>query len=132
MIEVLVVDDSPEYRDILKTTIDLDKDLEVVGLANDGYEAVSQCEALAPKLVIMDYLMDKCDGLKGTRMIKSRFPTIKVLVMTSIGNEHNLSQALEFGADGYFVKGIETPKLKQAIKNTINGIPTIDQDIFIP
>jgi DNA-binding NarL/FixJ family response regulator len=132
MIEVLVVDDSPEYRDILKTTIDMDKELEVVGMANDGLEALYQCEVLSPKLVIMDFLMDKCDGLKGTRMIKRRFPAIKVLVMTSIGNEQNLSKALEFGVDGYFVKGIETPKLKQAIKNTIHGIPTIDQDIFIP
>lgn len=132
MIHILIVDDSPEYREILKTSIDLDKDLEVIGLASDGYEALAQCEALAPKLVLMDYMMNHCDGLQGTRMIKERFPAIKVLVMTSFGNEANLSQALAYGADGYFLKGIETPKLRQAIRNTVNGVPTIDGDIFIP
>lgn len=132
MIKVLVTDDSPEYREALKITIDIDEELIVIGFANDGYEALAQCEALVPDIVLMDYIMSKCDGLQGTRIIKERFPAIKVLVMTSFATNANLSQALAVGADGYFLKGIETPKLKQAIKNTINEIPTIDQDIFIP
>jgi DNA-binding NarL/FixJ family response regulator len=132
MIHILLVDDSPEYRELLKTSIDLDKELEVISMAGDGYEALSHCEISLPDLVIMDLNMDKCNGIKGTKLIKERFPSVKVMVMTGLETEQNLYKALEAGADGFFLKGVETPKLRQAIKNIINGVQTINTEIFIP
>jgi DNA-binding NarL/FixJ family response regulator len=132
MIQVLITDDSQELRELLKTTIEIDPDIVVIGEAGDGYEALSFCEIVIPDLILMDMIMSQCDGIKGTKLIKERFPQVKVLVMTGLGNEQNLSKALESGADGYLVKGIETPKLRDAIKNTVNGVTTIDEGIFIP
>jgi DNA-binding NarL/FixJ family response regulator len=132
MINVVLVDDSPEYWEILHTTLEFDEEILVIGSAANGFEALTVCDMAVPDLVIMDYLMPLCDGIAGTKIIKDRYPTVKVLVMTGLGNEQNLSKALECGADGYFLKGIETPKLRETIKNTVIGAPTTGKDIFIP
>jgi DNA-binding NarL/FixJ family response regulator len=132
MIQVLIVDDSPELRELLRTTIEIDPELISIGEVGNGYEALSFCEIVVPDLILMDLMMPNCDGIKGTGLIKHIFPMVKVLVMTGTATEHNLHKALEAGADGYFLKGIETPKLRKTIKNTINGIPTIDKEVFIP
>ncbi|HEX3048678.1 MAG TPA: response regulator transcription factor [Bacillota bacterium] len=132
MIHVVLVDDSPEYREILNTTLEWDEEIMVIGNATNGFEALTLCDMSVPDLVLMDFLMPLCDGITGTKLIKERYPAVKVLVMTGLGNEQNLSKALESGADGYFMKGIETPKLRDAIKDTVAGKSTIDEDIFIP
>ena len=132
MIELLIVDDSPEYCELLKTILDHDPEIFPVGEANNGYDALEFCEIFLPDIILMDLMMPECDGIKGTTIIKNKFPDVKIIVMTSIENDGNLQKALEAGADGYFLKGIETPKLREAIKNTLNGVTTIDKEIFIP
>jgi DNA-binding NarL/FixJ family response regulator len=131
MINVVVVDDSPEYRELLNTTLELDGEIIVIGQAANGLEALTLCDMAVPDVVLMDCNMPFCDGIAGTMLIKTRYPAVKVLVMTSIETEQNLSKALESGADGYFLKGIETSKLKAAIKNAVNGEPMFDKEIWI-
>ncbi|MCL6590694.1 MAG: response regulator transcription factor [Firmicutes bacterium] len=132
MIQVLIVDDSPEYCELLKTTLNQDLEIFPIVEANNGYDALEFCEIVTPDIILMDLLMAECDGIKGTTIIKNKFPDVKIIVMTSVENEGNLQKALEAGANGYFLKGIETPKLREAIKNVMNGVTTIDKEIFIP
>jgi DNA-binding NarL/FixJ family response regulator len=132
MIEVLIVDDSPEYCELLRTTLDHDPEIFPVAEANNGYDALEFCEIILPDIILMDLLMPECDGIKGTTIIKNKFPDVKIIVMTSIENESNLLKALDAGANGYCLKGIETPKLREAIKNVMNGVTTVDKEIFIP
>jgi DNA-binding NarL/FixJ family response regulator len=80
----------------------------------------------------MDLVMPECDGIKATSLIKNKYPDVKILVMTSFENEGNLLKALDAGANGYFLKGIETPKLREAIKNVMNDVTSVDKEIFIP
>jgi DNA-binding NarL/FixJ family response regulator len=132
MIRMIIVDDLLEYLEILKNTLELDREIKVVGAATNGYEALTLCEVKAPDMVLMDYIMPVCDGGWGTMLIKERFPQIKVLIMTGFGNKNDLMKALEYGADRYLMKLVETPKLWDAVKNAMNGVTTIDPEIFIP
>jgi DNA-binding NarL/FixJ family response regulator len=132
MIQVLIVDDSAEFRELLKTTIESDPDIISIAEVGNGYEALSYCEIIIPDLILMDLKMPVCDGIKGTGLIKQVYPMVKVLVMTGFETEQNLLKALSAGADGYFLKDIEAPKLLDTIKNTINGVTTVDKEVFIP
>ncbi|HEX3045422.1 MAG TPA: response regulator transcription factor, partial [Bacillota bacterium] len=116
----------------LFTTLENDEEILVIGQAANGFEALTLCDMSVPDVVLMDVKMPLCDGISGTMLIKTRYPAVKVLVMTSIETEQNLFKALESGADGYFLKGIETTKLKAAIKNAVNGESMFDKEVFIP
>ena len=122
----------PNIANFLKTTLDLDPEMVAVGEVYDGNDALEFCEIITPDIILMDLMMPNCDGITGTKIIKEKFPMVKLLVMTCSGNEDNLPKALKAGADGYFVKGIGTPKLRDAIKNTMNGVKTIEKEIYIP
>jgi DNA-binding NarL/FixJ family response regulator len=132
LIRVIVADDSAELQEILKSNIEVSKEIEVIGTVGDGYQALSQCEITLPDLVLMDVNMPECDGIKGTKLIKIRFPFIKVLLMTGAGIEPNLANELHCGADGYLIKNFEADKLQKGINNTFNGLTTIEKELFIP
>ncbi len=130
MVKVLVVDDLPILRESLKFIIEQDPQIEVVGCAENGKEAFEFCEKLAPDVVLMDLMMPVCDGVEGTRMIKTRHPSIKVLILTIYGDDENIARALKNGADGYILKDIEPDKLRRAIKNLADGVAVLQQDVF--
>ena len=87
MIKVLIVDDQIILRESLKFIIEQDKDINVIGLAGNGKEAFSLCEQLNPDVVLMDIMMPKCDGVEGTRLIKSKYKEIKVIILTTFNDE---------------------------------------------
>jgi DNA-binding NarL/FixJ family response regulator len=130
MVKVLVVDDLPILRESLKFIIEQDPQIEVVGCAENGKEAFELCEKLAPDVVLMDLMMPVCDGVEGTLIIKTRYPFIKVLILTIYGDDENVAQALKNGADGYILKDIEPDKLRRVIKNLADGVAVIQQDVL--
>jgi DNA-binding NarL/FixJ family response regulator len=132
LIGVIIADDNAQLREVLKTGIESTNEIQVVASVEDGYQALSHCEISLPDLVLMDINMPNCDGIKGTKLVKIRFPFVKILIMTVSGDDQNLQHALSSGADGYLLKPIETEKVIKAIQNTINGITTIEPGIFIP
>lgn len=130
MVKVLVVDDQPILRESLKFIIEQDPEIGVVGCAANGKEAFELCQTTIPDVVLMDLMMPICDGVAGTELIKSKYPSVKVLILTVYGDHENVAKALKKGAEGYILKDIEPHGLRQAIKSMAEGVPVVHQDVL--
>jgi DNA-binding NarL/FixJ family response regulator len=124
-----VADDHPLIREALTRTIDEQPDLEIVGEATDGLEAVKLCRRFQPELVLMDVLMPNMDGLEATRQIKRVSPRTSVLVLTASENANHLSEALKAGAAGYVQKGATTQEIIGAVRKVLEGESSLDQEL---
>lgn len=128
MIKVVLVDDQVILRESLKFIIEQDSEIEVVGSAGDGREALKLCDRLLPNLVLMDIMMPGCDGVEGTRLIKEKYSSIKVIILTTFNDDDNISKALKNGADGYVLKDIKPDELILAIKSAAKGLGVIHKN----
>ncbi|MGZ4105815.1 MAG: response regulator [Tumebacillaceae bacterium] len=115
MIRLIVVDDQRLMREGLKTVLNLEDGLEVVGLASDGAEALELALREKPDLVLMDIRMPGVDGVQGTRMIREQLPETKVLILTTFNDSDLIFDALDEGASGYLLKDMPTETIVQAI-----------------
>jgi len=112
---VLLVDDSPQVRRELRTLLPLAGDIEVVGEAANGLEAIRLAQALQPEVVLMDLEMPVLDGYEATRQIKAGSPSCRVVALTVHGYEAARQKAMQAGADLFLVKGAAVESLVQAI-----------------
>lgn len=115
MIRLLLVDDQDLIRRGLNALLSTDSQLEVVGEARNGQEAVTLVAQLKPDVVLMDVRMPIVDGVSGTRQICQEFPDTKVLMLTTFDDQEYVSQALQAGASGYLLKDTPFEELTQAI-----------------
>ncbi len=120
-IRVLIVDDHPVVRAGIEGMLASQADLEIVGQAADGASAIDLCEELHPAVVLMDLRMAGMDGVTATRAIKSRFPAIHVLVLTTYDSDADILRAIEAGATGYLLKDTPREQLFQAIRSAARG-----------
>lgn len=120
-ITVLIVDDHPVVRQGLRTFLGVQDDMEVVGEAGDGEEAVEQVAALAPDVVLLDLKMPRVDGFAALRRLAERGLAAKVLVLTSMAERANVLPAVRAGADGYLFKDVDPQALAQAIRAVHGG-----------
>jgi len=125
-IRVLIVDDHAMVRRGMRDFLDLHDDLEVVGEAADGLEALAATAALLPDVVVMDLLMPGLDGIAATTELKARHPTIEVVVITSFIEEDRITAALEAGASGFLLKDAEADDLAGAIRAARAGEVYLD------
>jgi DNA-binding NarL/FixJ family response regulator len=123
---VLICDDQAVVCEGLEMILDADPEIEVVGLAYDGAEALEMIPSTQPDLVLMDLKMPVMNGIHATREIKKHTPEIKVLVLTTFGEDEWVFDAVRSGADGYLLKGTPREKLVAAIKGTAAGEAYID------
>jgi len=130
MIRVMLVDDQTMLRQGLKFIIEQDSNIEVVGLAGNGKEAFKLCGELSPDVVLMDIMMPECDGVEGTRLIKSKYPNIKVIILTTFNDDENIKSALKNGAAGYILKDLDPDDLILAIKSVAKGMNIMHSDVF--
>jgi DNA-binding NarL/FixJ family response regulator len=114
-LQVLIVDDSPQVRQELRTLLTLAGEIEIVGEATDGLEAVRLAGALQPDVVLMDLEMPVMDGYEAARQIKSRWPACRVVALTVHGYEAARQKASQSGVDVFLVKGASVETLVQAI-----------------
>ncbi len=121
MIRLLLVDDQELVCQGLKAMLNLEPDIEVVGIANNGCIAVQQVEALQPDVVLMDIRMPIMDGREATRIIGQKFPDSKVLVVSTFDEDDYIAQAIKAGAKGYLLKDIPVDELAQAIRLVYRG-----------
>ena len=120
-IKILVVDDHAIMRDGIHALIDLHDDIEVVGEASDGKEAIEKVRELAPDVVIMDIAMPGMDGLEAARRIRKRNPEVKVLVLTQHDHKEYVLSAIKVGVAGYLPKRAVSSELVSAIRAVHRG-----------
>lgn len=121
MINVLVVDDQNLTHRLIETYLQPEQEIEIVGFANNGQDAIEQIRNLQPDVVLMDVEMPKLDGLAATKIITEKFSSTRVLILTVHDNEDHLSQAMENGAKGYLLKTTTPQELKNAIHYVNQG-----------
>jgi NarL family two-component system response regulator LiaR len=129
VIRVLVCDDQAVVCEGLELILAADPEIEVVGLAYEGAEALELISASKPDVVLMDLKMPGMNGIHATREIKKRYPEIKVLVLTTFGEDEWVFDAVRSGADGYLLKGTPRDKLVAAVKGTAAGEVHIDPSV---
>lgn len=120
-IRVLLVDDHSVVRQGLRMFLGLDPELEVVGEARNGVEAVRLAQELNPDVVLMDILMPEMDGLEATRRIRASQPDTEVIALTSVLENEKVFDAIRSGAIGYLLKDTESEELRRAIKAAAAG-----------
>lgn len=124
-IRVLVVDDHKVVRNGLRTFISVSDDLEMVGEAGNGREAVERCAELLPDVVLMDMKMPVMDGPTAIEQIRDQFPEVNVVALTSFDDEAFARRALEAGAVGYLLKDVGEIELALAIRQASQGQGTV-------
>ena len=121
MIRLLLVDDQELVCQGLRAMLNLESDIEVVGVANNGQTAIQQVEALQPDVVLMDIRMPIMDGREATRIICQRFPDTKVLVVSTFDEDEYITHSIKAGARGYLLKDMPVEELAQAIRLVYRG-----------
>jgi len=127
--QVLIADDHDLVRDGFHRMLASNPDLQVVGEARNGQEAILLCRSLRPDLVLMDVRMPEIDGLAATRIIKEEFPTVSVLIISTYDDPDYLFEAIKAGAAGYVLKDTRKRTLFEIIQRTLNGEATLDSEV---
>jgi NarL family two-component system response regulator LiaR len=120
-IRVLITDDHGVVRQGLRMFLSLDPDIQVVGEAQDGQEALAMVRELKPDVVLMDLLMPVMDGLESTRAIRTELPEVEVIALTSVLEGASVTGAVRAGAIGYLLKDTDAEELHRAIKGAAEG-----------
>lgn len=127
-IRIIAVDDHEVIRGGIKFALLAVEDIELVGEARNGEEALLLCEQLQPDVVLMDLMMPGINGVAATRAIREKYPQTQVLVLTSYHDEELVPQAMRAGATGYLLKGVSNQKLIEAIRAANAGQPTMARE----
>jgi DNA-binding NarL/FixJ family response regulator len=134
MIRLLLVDDQDIFRQGLVALLSVETDLEVVGQARNGLEAIARAKALQPNVILMDVRMPVCDGVQATREIHQHYPWIRILVLTTFDDDEYILQSLQMGALGYLLKRTPAQEIASAIRSVSQGYsqlgPTIALKVF--
>ena len=128
-IKVLIADDHTIVRAGLTALLGTEKDIEVVGEAKNGAEAVSNAVALHPDIVIMDLMMPKMDGVEATKELLRKAPSVKTILLTTYGTSDGIAHALRAGARGAVLKNADNSELAKAIRIVAQGGDYISPDI---
>jgi DNA-binding NarL/FixJ family response regulator len=126
MIRVLVADDHPVVQHGLCTMLELEDDIDVIGRAADGGEAVSQAFSLQPDVILLDVQMPVMDGIEALRRIRAQDPEARVIVLTTYRNEDYIFPSLQAGARGYLLKDATREELAGAIRQVAAGESLLD------
>ena len=115
-VRVLIVDDHALFRRGLQMVLEGETDIDVVGEAGDGQEAIERAESTTPDVVLMDVRMPKRSGIEATRTIKDTLPSTKILMLTISDEEADLYEAIKAGASGYLLKEISIEEVADAVR----------------
>lgn len=130
MIKVLIVDDIRIIRECIKMAIEKNSDFEVVGCAGNGLEAIDMCKKYQPDVILMDIIMPELSGIEAIRKIKEENKKVKILVLSSMGDEDNIVKSIKNGADGYVLKDIGVEELILAIQCINKGLSFIHKNAY--
>jgi DNA-binding NarL/FixJ family response regulator len=120
-LRILLVDDHALFRQGLKSLLDSRPNIEIVGNAGDGLEAIALAAKTLPQVILMDIDMPRCNGLEATRQIKRAFPNIKIVILTVVDDEEAIFEAIKCGAEGYLLKTLEASQLYDLLEGLRRG-----------
>lgn len=132
MTTVIIAEDQKLLRESFKNIIENNSDIKVIACATNGKEAYDLCKQYKPNVVLMDLSMPICNGVEATKLIKSEFPSVKVLILTASNDTADVTDAIINGADGYILKDISTEELIISIQSASLGLGIITKDILNP
>lgn len=130
-VKILIADDHPMMREALMTALEDESDLQVVGEANNGIEALALADKLKPDIILMDLLMPGMNGVEAITQLQKTHPEIKVMVVTSLEDEEKILVAIQAGALGYFPKTAPRTYLLEGIRKVADGIPYLPAGIAV-
>jgi DNA-binding NarL/FixJ family response regulator len=120
-IRVLIADDQPLMRAAFEMTLRAEQDIELIGEASDGFEAVSEARRLRPDVILMDVRMPAMDGVEATRILASEDRTTKILILTTFDIDEYVIEAIRAGASGFLLKDVRPADLVEAIRIVARG-----------
>lgn len=129
MIGVLLADDHILFREGLSGIIDAQSDMQVLGEAGDGLEAVVKARQLKPDLVMLDIQMPVCDGIEAARQIKNELPDVTIVMLTVRDDDKQLFEAIKNGAQGYLLKNIRSKEMLEMLRSAMRGEVAISPDM---
>ncbi len=128
-IQVLLVDDQALFREGLETLLSVHRDIQVVGGASNGREAVEVATQVRPDVVLMDVRMPVLDGVRATRLLKDALPSCKVIVLTTFDDDEYIFDALRAGAVGYLLKDVRSAQLVEAVRAAARGESILEPSV---
>ena len=128
--KVLVVDDDALIRDSLKMLIGLEDDIEVVGVAKNGEEAIELTEKNNPDIILMDIRMPVMDGVLATKNIKAKFKSTKIIILTTFKDDEYIKEAIRNGAEGYILKNQPVDSIIEAIRAVNKGNTVFEKEVI--
>ncbi|MBE9046893.1 response regulator transcription factor [Pleurocapsales cyanobacterium LEGE 10410] len=130
MIRTLIVDDQNLVREGIKLLLERSADIEIVGEAQNGYSALERIDRLQPDIVLLDINMPDIDGLTLAKEVRSKFPQIDIIMLSSCEGESYIKRATELGAKGYLLKSVSSQELEWSIKLVHQGYSTIKSGLL--
>ncbi|CAM3387292.1 response regulator transcription factor [Brevibacillus invocatus] len=128
-IKCLIVENEKIVRESLAILLNMEEDIEVVGTSENGADALAFCERILPDIILMDVHMPVMDGVEATKLIKNRWPQIKVIMLTNHQDVEYVLAALGHGAEGYLLKAISPENLSGGIRLVLQGGTLIPQHV---
>ncbi|GLQ45908.1 DNA-binding response regulator [Dyella lipolytica] len=126
---ILIVDDHPVMRDGLRAVIEQEPDMEVVGEAADGREAIEQFQKLLPDIMLIDLQMPDVDGLQAITTIRSEFPDAIIIVLTTFPGDARVVRAFTLGATSYLLKTARRDEIIKAVRSALSGRHTVAPEV---
>lgn len=127
--KVLIVDDDALIRDSLKLLLELEEGIEVTGTACNGQEAFDACRKEMPDIILMDIRMPVMDGVLGTKLIKSSFKDVKIVILTTFKDDEYIREAIKNGAEGYILKNQSSDSIVDSLKAVYKGNTVFEKDV---
>lgn len=127
---VLIVDDDPLICQSLSVLLSREQDIQVVATAKDGAAAIEQCHKHTVDVVLMDIRMPVMDGIQATRSIKQALPQVRVMMLTTFQDEHNIRLAISAGAEGYVIKSDKASNMAQQLRTLMAGCSVLDGNVL--
>jgi DNA-binding NarL/FixJ family response regulator len=121
MLRIVIADDQRLLRDGIATILSLEEDLDVVGAAENGLEAVQMARSLSPQIVLMDIKMPVQDGIEALKTIKAEMPEVKVIMLTTFAEDKFIVEAMSAGADGFLLKDMPSERVVQTVRDAAAG-----------
>ncbi|MDO6449865.1 response regulator transcription factor [Oceanobacillus profundus] len=129
MIRILLAEDQVMVRQGLKMMIETDEEIRVTGEASNGKEAIQLCEQQSFDVVILDIRMPVMDGIEAARIIQSRWPKSRILILTTFDNNQYVMDALKIGVSGYILKNADTDSLIRSIRSALQGGLAVEDQV---